>query len=98
MTFLISGIIHLLMDLARGIPIADSGSMLFFTLQALGIMAEDLIIHIGTRVVGGGKKWWKRMIGCLWVAVFLFLTTPLYSYPICRGLFKAGERIPFLYL
>jgi hypothetical protein len=98
LTFLISGVIHVLMDLARGIPVAQSGSMPFFTVHALGIMAEDLMIYIGTPLIGAKYAWWKRMVGYLWVALFIFITTPMYSYPICRGLYQAGERVPSFYL
>ncbi|CAG7921867.1 unnamed protein product [Penicillium olsonii] len=98
LAFLLSGVVHVLMDLARGIPVLQGGSIPFFTIHAVGIMAEDLATHIGGITFGEGRAWWKRTIGYLWVGLFILITTPMWSLPICRELYRVGERVPFLNL
>lgn len=86
------------MDLSRAIPVHQGGSIPFFAINAVGIMIEDLIVHVASKVMGTKYAWWKRMIGYIWVISWLFTTMPMYYYPIGRVIIQAGERVPSLFI
>ena len=93
-SFIVSGFIHFLMDLARGIPPKESGSMTHFIVLALGIMVEDLLTYVGGLMFDSQPKRWKRALGYIWVSLFFFFAVPVYWYPICRRMQQTGERVP----
>ncbi|CAG7993363.1 unnamed protein product [Penicillium salamii] len=98
LAFAISAIIHIFMDLSRAIPLHQGGSIPFFALNTMGIMIEDLIVHVAAKVIGTKYAWWKRMVGYIWVIAWLFTTMSMYYYPIGRALIQAGERVPSLFI
>lgn len=83
--FLVSGFMHLLIDIASGIPLHASGAIMFFVTQALGIVLEDLAITTyrflfvpNLRPPSRGE----RILGRVWVVAFLTWSTPMYLYPM----------------
>ena len=82
LAFLISGLIHHSSDLAMGIPRAEAGSLVFFLVQPMGIMLEDAMQALNRRSATSrsfAKVW--RIVGYLWVVVFLTWSTPSWFYP-----------------
>jgi hypothetical protein len=98
LTFLLSGLVHLATDLSTGVPVAESGAVRFFCMQALGIAIED----------GVGRFWavlslkgedatrkkeergrenrvgWQKALGYAWVVAWFAWTTPSFTWPTGR--------------
>lgn len=93
-TFFISGALHTSADLAVGMDLRESGSIRFFCTQALGILLEDSVqalYHHHRFVPGGGATKSSnrsgtvaKLIGYLWLGVFLVWSTPVWAYPAMR--------------
>ena len=85
--FLISGLHHLAIDITSGIPWHESGAVRFFLMQGLGIIFERMV-RFSYRIVFPGSyvdsqpAWWIRMVGYVWVIVFLSWTIPGWMYPM----------------
>ncbi|KAJ6009304.1 toxin biosynthesis protein Tri7-like protein [Penicillium canescens] len=89
LAFLVSGIIHLSAQY-KGFITTPPGAIHFFTSFTLAIMAEDGIQAIWARMAGEDKTvqkfstrlptLWKRLVGYIWVTMWLTLLGPLYSY------------------
>ena len=83
--FLISGLLHAWIESGQGFPVRHSGSIQFFVTQIVGIMLEDTVqaVYRATR----GMKWgtpptpMARAVGYVWLAVFLWWSTPTWFYP-----------------
>ncbi|GKZ25441.1 hypothetical protein AbraIFM66951_000653 [Aspergillus brasiliensis] len=96
--FLVSGLVHMCMDVGFGVRIDESGALWFFALQILGVagemLAEKLLapvsVYMSTRV--------RRGVGYVWVAAFMVWTLPVWIYPILVQLYADGVRMmsPFL--
>jgi hypothetical protein len=88
--FTLSGILHVLFNIAGGKVDSKIGTMLFFQSFAFGIMVEDGIQAIWRRLTGekfqsnGSTSVWKKFVGFIWVAVFMIIVTPWFVYPITR--------------
>jgi hypothetical protein len=87
LVFLISGIIHLLGDYIQGVPLQESGSFIFFLGCALGIMLEDGVqgilrsfsgVPMSKPPIDHAIPLWKRMVGFVWVIMWLSLVSPYY--------------------
>lgn len=89
--FLLSGGLHVVLDMVQGIPAQESGAMLFFGLAPLGLMVEDgiktcwkVISHpndgnqLDDRVP---RPRWQRLLGLLWTMAWLGVTSTWYFYP-----------------
>ncbi|KAI0018950.1 membrane bound O-acyl transferase family-domain-containing protein [Xylariomycetidae sp. FL0641] len=86
LVFLISGALHVAIDLSAGIPIHRSGAMPFFALQPLGILIEDVFLNFwqqkpGSRPVNKPMSV-QRALGVIWVGLWMAWTAPVYLYPI----------------
>ena len=102
--FVISGLLHLGADFTMGIKLRDSGSLHFFTTQALGIILEDAVQAVCQylqKTAGSSKvrlnRRITRIIGYIWLCLFLAWSTPAWSYPAIRnnrGAFE-DELLPF---
>ncbi|KAL8851921.1 MAG: hypothetical protein Q9221_003132 [Calogaya cf. arnoldii] len=85
-TFITSGIIHQLGDMASGVPMRQAGAVRFFALQAIGIMLEDTALGI-LRWINGWQRTqarptgWKVVFGFCWLLAWLTWTTPVWVYP-----------------
>ena len=65
----------------------NSQCVRFFITQALGIMLEDGVQEVATRLGILGKektKWWMKAVGWVWLMVFLGWSTPALMYPAAR--------------
>lgn len=64
----------------------------FFLLQAFGVMVEDGVqATVGGMAIPGPCR---RMIGYMWVAVFLVWSTPVWMFPPMRQ-GDSGPMVPF---
>lgn len=91
LTFGLSGAMHIWGDMASGLPWHESGVVHFFCVQTLGIALEDgdqaayEVSSGGTAIEGNRKsdssitrpRLWKRIIGYVWVAVWMAWSVPL---------------------
>lgn len=83
--FLVSGFIHLLIDIASGIPLHASGAMTFFVTHAFGIFLEDLVIATYRFLILSNLRppsLGERILGRLWVVAFFTWSIPVYFYPM----------------
>lgn len=100
-TFFLSGLLHLVVDLALGMSLSESGAVRFFCMQAVEIMLEDGVQAMYRRMRGTESalppSGWARTLGYVWVVAFLSWSTPMYAYPaIRRNHGDAKDRIlPF---
>jgi Membrane bound O-acyl transferase family len=90
-TFFVSGLLHMVVDLALGMSFSETGSVRFFCTQALGIALEDGVqtIYRSVRGVRGTKRSaqpgsWAKALGYIWVVAFLSWSTPVWVYPAIR--------------
>ena len=98
--FLISGLCHAWIDFAQGFPARQSGQIPFFVTQLVGILLEDTVqaVYRSMRGVqwGAPPTPMARAVGYVWLAVFLWWSTPIWFYPqrrISRG--DDDEMLPF---
>jgi len=96
---MISGLVHLGIDLAAGISMKDSGAMRFFCLQAVRIFLEGMVTNVyrGTVPWSRGGRVVERIFGWAWVMVWLAWLTPAYYYPLLRVVAKRRgfEYVPY---
>lgn len=93
--FLISAFQHVAHDLAPGKTGFDTGSMVFFPLQALGIMVEDLVQYLFRDVCNGKRRYMKRVVGYVWVFVWFMVFMPIEHYPWLRNIPGQMSLMPF---
>ena len=89
--FLLSGGLHVVVDIVQGIPSKESGALLFFGLVPLGLMIEDgmktLWKSLSSRDDGvnseqnAPRSWWQRILGLVWAMAWLGITSTWYFYP-----------------
>ncbi|KAK7996580.1 triacylglycerol lipase-like protein [Apiospora arundinis] len=84
--FLFSGLQHVAIDFASGIPPWHSGAMQFFLMQPLGLVIENLIVSLwnkGSQAPAKSPvKWWQCLLGWIWAGSWMAWTAPTYIYPI----------------
>ncbi|KAM7187306.1 hypothetical protein V8F33_011296 [Rhypophila sp. PSN 637] len=84
--FLVSGLLHLGIDVSSGMSLRESGAMSFFMIQPLGLYFDDQIhAAIGAPFRRMKKKqltFGRRMLGLIWVCQWMTWTTPVYLYPV----------------
>jgi hypothetical protein len=97
LVFQLSGLIHIIGDIAAGVPVRESGVMQWFSIQALGFLLEDSVVATWYKLTGvrvNERKLWQRVIGFVWVVGWMVWTMPVWTYPIARE--SKGEGIlPF---
>ncbi|PYI29206.1 putative toxin biosynthesis protein [Aspergillus indologenus CBS 114.80] len=96
--FTVSGVIHLFMDVGFGVPMAKSGALWFFCLQIVGVVIEGIVRDLFQPLRARMNPGVKRMIGYVWVALFMLWTVPIWINPILIQLYGDGVRMmsPFL--
>ena len=86
LVFSASGIMHVFIDIAAGMNLRQSGALRFFYTQATGILIEDSAIKTYCYILASDKNRRllreEKMVGYLWVALFMTWSTPVYLYPI----------------
>ena len=100
LTFLLSGLLHTILDRCGGVPASETRAYVFFTFQALGIMAEDAAEEIFHRLSDSQEPkdksvksltkptdpaLWQKLIGYAWVFMFMVWVTPAWSYANIRN-------------
>ena len=79
-----------------GIPRAEAGSLVLFLLQPLGIMLEDAIQTLTRRVpTSRSLDRVRRVVGYVWVVLFLAWSTPKWFYPQQRLDLDPANLLPF---
>ncbi|OJJ98282.1 hypothetical protein ASPACDRAFT_44787 [Aspergillus aculeatus ATCC 16872] len=98
LAFTVSGVIHLFMDVGFGVPMAKSGALWFFCLQIVGVVIESIARDLTRPLRARMNPGVKRMIGYVWVALFMLWTVPIWINPILIQLYSDGVRMmsPFL--
>ncbi|KAH8912352.1 hypothetical protein BR93DRAFT_922317 [Coniochaeta sp. PMI_546] len=83
LVFAFSGALHAVIDIyAVGLDLSESGALRFFCTQALGIVLEDAVQGAWRRAVGPpGGGIGTRIVGSVWLAVFMAWSTPHWAYP-----------------
>ena len=95
-TLLTSGILHLGVDIASGLAVHESGAIRFFCTQFVGVIIEDAAIWLYKRFARSAPdlserstttrekdiKLSHRVIGMIWVVLFLSWSYPSYMYPL----------------
>ncbi|KAJ5087018.1 hypothetical protein NUU61_008325 [Penicillium alfredii] len=88
--FLLSGGLHVILDIVQGIPAQESGALLFFAMASLGLMIEDGIEALWRSIWKrkDEKKTdnqvpplWQRALGLFWAMAWLGVTSTWYFYP-----------------
>lgn len=96
LTFLTSGLLHLVTDGAMGVPMRESGALQFFAVQPIAIIVEDGVQALYRLTFGARRKedddrpssspssppLWIRSVGYFWLILFLSWSTPVWSFPL----------------
>ncbi|OGM40168.1 hypothetical protein ABOM_011676 [Aspergillus bombycis] len=84
--FSISAVMHFLVDISAGVPVRKSGAIPFFCTQAFGIVIEDAILKLYSYITAYANVRLpvpvERVLGFIWVGLFLIWSTPMYVYPM----------------
>ncbi|KAK0118739.1 hypothetical protein ONS95_007626 [Cadophora gregata] len=97
LAFLISGLIHYISDIAMGVEPSQSGSPVFFALQAFGISVEDGFQALVSRCRWNERERIRksgRSLIRIWVIGFLVWSTPTWFYPQQRLRIDATSLLP----
>lgn len=99
MVFLLSGLLHWWMELGQGHGWRQSGQLHFWITQVVGILLEDGVQAVYRRWCGLRREketsWTRRLVGYIWVVVFLWWSTPAWIYPMLARR-RGDEREKFL--
>ncbi|KAL4738634.1 membrane bound O-acyl transferase family-domain-containing protein [Aspergillus similis] len=84
LAFATSGLMHLLIDMSTGLSVHTSGAVSFFSIQILGIIAENTALMLCHQAMSYNRlpSTMQKCIGYIWVFMFLVWTVPAYMYPI----------------
>ncbi|KAL4944603.1 membrane bound O-acyl transferase family-domain-containing protein [Aspergillus oleicola] len=95
--FAISGLIHLLLDLAIGISLRDSGSMQFLLIQPLAFAVEDAAAYLTSQCIPAMIReettTAARVIGYIWVIAFSLWSWRPWALPVVRRALEVREPI-----
>jgi Membrane bound O-acyl transferase family len=100
LAFLISGLVHITINMEFGIPFLSSPAPRFFLMQALGIMFEEAAERVWRSYapyspfdIGPNgyekRRRWAKLVGYCWVWGFFVWTVPSFSWAELR---IAGTR------
>ncbi|KZO97794.1 hypothetical protein CALVIDRAFT_456784, partial [Calocera viscosa TUFC12733] len=85
LAFFLSGIVHWVGTYAMLRQYtAPNMTLLFFLLQATVIALEDFVVAFGKRM-GIKDSWWVRLLGYVWVAVWMVVLTPVRTEPLIKA-------------
>lgn len=90
LVFQLSGIVHIVGDVAAGVSVRDSGVMQWFSIQALGFIIEDTFIALYRKITGTKARpdskipTWQKIFGFIWVCAWMVWTMPVWTYPISK--------------
>ncbi|KAJ5766585.1 uncharacterized protein N7511_004201 [Penicillium nucicola] len=100
--FIVSAAFHIIVDILQSIPMGRSGSIPFYLAFILGIMLEDgvqeLWKHMQARSEPPSAKedvpLWKRLVGLVWVMLWLGVTSTWYFTPMIQSTTKDIRMVP----
>ncbi|PTB66754.1 hypothetical protein BBK36DRAFT_3899 [Trichoderma citrinoviride] len=96
LTFTVSGLFHLFgEEYPGGIRWDQSGTLRFYSIQALGFMIEDAVQAIWSRGFKGQYSRWTTAVGYVWVLFWIFWTSPAYFYPLQLNVTEKKPVLPF---
>jgi hypothetical protein len=87
LTFMASGLFHVMGETGAGASFAEDGSFFYYTAQAGAIMAEDFVSYLWNRNNGSEKRVtpaWELWVGRVWLALWMTWITPGWFYPMNR--------------
>lgn len=86
LTFVASGVFHVVAEVGAGVPFSHDGSFFFYTAQAAVIMAEDLVSHLWHRNAAENRATpaWELWVGRVWTFAWMVWVTPGWFYPMQR--------------
>jgi len=87
LTFIMSGLFHIVGEVGAGVFFSEDGSFFFYTAQAAAIMVEDLVVYLWNRNDNSEKRVtprWEAWVGRLWVFLWMAWVTPGWFYPMNR--------------
>ena len=99
--FILSGQFHVLDDYCIGMtPLRLSGSMHCFLLMVPGIMLEDGVQWLWCGIIAKRKEYrsirtFEKLVGYVWVFLWLTLATPLYNFPLQRIEYNPTYIVPW---
>lgn len=102
--FLLSGILHLLINIGQCIPLHYSTAMQYFLSFVLGIMLEDgvqaLYSNIRPSAAASEKRdtaspLWRKAVGFVWVIVWMGVTSTNYFHPMQEAAGDGFVMVPF---
>lgn len=76
-----------------GIPFEESGGVVFFSLQILGLVLESVCQSIAAKVGLRTGARLSRAVGYIWVSVFMLWTAPVWANPILVNLASDGVNV-----
>lgn len=71
-------------------PLRDSYAITFYVSQAGGIMFEDFVRHMNEKVGLVKNPVLARVIGHVWLALWLIWQVPIWSFP-CNRYMQTGK-------
>lgn len=87
LTFMASGLFHVVAEVGAGVSFSEDGSFFFYTAQAAAIMAEDFVSYLWHRNAGPEKRAtpaWELWVGRVWTFAWMVWVTPGWFYPMQR--------------
>ncbi|KAF5130922.1 Acetyltransferase pyr8 [Metarhizium anisopliae] len=101
--FLLSGLLHVMVDSVQGVLPSESGAMTFFPLFTLGFMIEDGIQEAWKRLHASRQNHqpnlhvnlWQRMLGFVWVITWMSVTSPPYLLASRQSSEDNRQLVPF---
>lgn len=87
------------MDIGFGVPIANSGALVFFALQIPGLIFEEMVGFVLAPLItrlnrlGVFGEVVVKGAGFIWVAGFLLWTAPVWVNPILKSLADDGTDV-----
>ncbi|KAL2831311.1 membrane bound O-acyl transferase family-domain-containing protein [Aspergillus pseudoustus] len=95
--FLVSGLIHLFLDLAVGISFRASGALPFFLVQVVGFGVEDAVAYSARRFQMRTNRqipvWATRAVGYTWVAAFCIWSWRPWVFPLLLKALEGGDPL-----
>jgi hypothetical protein len=96
LVFTVSGLFHLAAEeYPYGIRWQQSGTLRFYSIQALGILLEDTVQAISRRLFSYRPSRWTRAVGYIWVVLWILWTSPAYFYPLLQDVTEKKPILPF---
>lgn len=97
--FIMSGLLHVLVDTTQAIPLEYSGATAFFSSTILGVMIEESVQGLWgkfqRRDSAGAPPLWVRSAGLVWVVTWMGVTSTWYFTPMLQVPVETVTLIPF---